>query len=122
MSEPSVSNSFLREITNYSLLRSWLSKHSLFYAKVQDRLNVFSFLNRGQQSLENSERAPATFDAKLDAGAQQFERDLRGYIAIANALGIRVVLPAVVHITEPTASTASGSEATRRRKRRTLKR
>jgi lysophospholipase L1-like esterase len=100
------------EITNYSFARSWLSKHSLLYAKVQERLNVFSFLSRGQQSLERSEMAPATFDARLAAGAQRFERDLRGYIAIAHALGIRVVLPAVVHMTEPTASTASGIEET----------
>jgi len=100
------------EITNYSFARTWLSKHSLLYAKVQERLNVFSFLSRGQQSLERSEMAPATFDARLAAGAQRFERDLRGYIAIAHALGIRVVLPAVVHMTEPTAYTASGIEET----------
>jgi lysophospholipase L1-like esterase len=100
------------EITNYSFVRSWLSKHSLFYAKVQDRLNVFSFLSRGHQSLERAAMAPATFDTRLAAGAQRFERDLRGYVAIAHALGIRVVLSTVVHVTAPTASTASGIEAT----------
>jgi lysophospholipase L1-like esterase len=99
------------EIRNYSFVRSWLSKHSLFYVKLQERLNALSFRSRGRQSLAGSEMAAATFDARLAAGAQQFERDLRGYIAVARALGIRVVLPAVVHVTAPTASTASGIEA-----------
>jgi lysophospholipase L1-like esterase len=100
------------EITNYSFVRSWLSKHSLVYAKLQDRFNVLSFQSRGRESLARSEVTPATFDATLAAGAQQFERDLRGYVAIARALGIRVVLLSLVHVTEPGASIANGVEAT----------
>jgi hypothetical protein len=93
-------------------VRWWLSSHSLFYAKLQERFNVLSFQSHGRESLASSEVAPATFDARLAAGAQQFEGDLRGYVAIARALGIRVVLLSVVHVTAPGASTASGVEAT----------
>lgn len=99
------------EFRNYSLLRSWLTKHSLFYAKLQERFNVLAFRSTGRRSLAAAELSDATFDDRLAAGSRQFERDLRGYLAIAGALGIRVVLPAVVHLTAPADSTAAAPEA-----------
>jgi lysophospholipase L1-like esterase len=98
------------EIRNHSFLRSWLSAHSLFYAKVQERLNILAFRSRGRRSLAGAE-SDAVFDRRLTEGAEQFERDLRSFVAVAGTLGITVVLPAVVHVTGPDDSTVAGNEA-----------
>src|SRR5207244_4602103 len=98
-------------IRDYWLLQSWLSKHSLFYAKLQERFDVMAFRSAGHRSLARAEPSTATFDVRLADGARQFERDLRGYVAIAGALGIRVVLPAIVHVTAPADTTVTGNEA-----------
>jgi hypothetical protein len=47
----------------------------------------------GRQSLARAEGAPATFDTRMAAGAQQFERDLRGYVAIAAAFASATSVP-----------------------------
>jgi lysophospholipase L1-like esterase len=99
------------EIQTSSFLRSWLAKHSLFYAKIQERLNVLAFRSRGRRSLARAEASAAAFDGRLAAGVERFERDLRGYIAIARALGIQVVIPALVHVTAPADLTVAGPEA-----------
>jgi hypothetical protein len=47
----------------------------------------------GGRSRWRAQKEPATFDTRLAAGAQQFERDLRGYVAIAAAFARATSVP-----------------------------
>ncbi len=71
----------------------WLSDHSLLYVKVQARLRALRPVRRASSSTVTSVETPVT------RVAEDFERDLTAFVAIAQSLGIRVVLPTVVHVT-----------------------
>ena len=70
----------------------WLSRHSLLYNKVALRWKVLHFGGARDPPRQ------ADWSGAIAAGAAQFERDVVSFVAIARAMGIRVVLAQVVHV------------------------
>jgi len=73
----------------------WLSRHSLLYGKLVAKLAVLRFSASGRRAL--SRAAGPSNEAMIDSGAQQFQRDLTTFLAVARSLGTRVVIPELVH-------------------------
>jgi lysophospholipase L1-like esterase len=99
------------EIRPMSSARVWLTSHSLFFAKVQDMLNLRRAGARAGRTLERSQARSEVFEERLRRGQKEFERDLRLFLATANSLGIPVVLLPVVHLSKPTDSVPAGPDA-----------
>lgn len=76
----------------------WLSRNSLFYGKVVGRIGVIRRLGGGGGGDGGEARPFPTVAVRIEAGRERFERDLRGFLALAEQLGIPVVLPEVVHV------------------------
>ena len=76
----------------------WLSRHSLFYGKLVDRLLVLRYLSSGRRALTRAQAAGPSDDEIIESGAQQFERDLTFFLTVARSLGARIVIPAMVHV------------------------
>src|SRR5204863_5943916 len=77
----------------------WLSRHSLLYAKILERLHVIQFGAAGRRAVVAA--GVATRDgepAGLDSGAIQFDHAVTAFLAVAQAFGFRVVVPEVVHV------------------------
>jgi lysophospholipase L1-like esterase len=74
----------------------WLSDHSLFYTKLQGRLKVIELPRRAGAG--PGARTGASVEALLNKGANNFTRHLTVFLAVARALGLRVVLPELVHV------------------------
>ena len=77
----------------------WLSRHSLLYAKIVERLHVIQFGAAGRRAVVAA--GVATRDgepAGLDSGAIQFDHAVTAFLAVAQAFGFRVVVPEVVHV------------------------
>lgn len=73
----------------------WLSRHSLLYNKIALRWKVLRF--------GGSRDTPRQVDwsGAIATGAAQFERDVVSFVAIARAMGIRMVLAQVVQVSGP---------------------
>lgn len=70
--------------------RAWLERHSLLYAKLAQRIKLKRF---GKQPANDpTMRFPDNY------GASEFEVMVLQYLAVANAMNIRVVIPEVVQI------------------------
>jgi len=80
----------------------WLARHSLLYNKLLFRWKAVRFSRQQPPPLSDSSWARA-----IDNGAERFERELTMFFAAARALGIRVVLPEVVHVSGPGSLTLS---------------
>src|SRR2546428_12826481 len=52
-------------------------------------------------------RSESLWTRAIDSGAERFEHELQMFVAVARALGIRVVLPEVVHVSGPGSLTVS---------------
>ncbi len=76
----------------------WLSRHSMLYTKVLLRWKALNLSWEGRRINPNDSASVDTSDALLERGLDQFERDLTSYLVLARSLGIRVVVPEVVHI------------------------
>lgn len=73
----------------------WLERHSLLYTKVRERLIAIRFHRTRSRSDQRANDGAASL---IEPGAQNFERRLRMYLAVARTLGIAVVVPEVVQI------------------------
>jgi lysophospholipase L1-like esterase len=98
------------EVRSPSRIRIWLTRNSLLFAKVQDRVNAMAFFRRGRGAYQRDREDPTVFEQRLELGARNFERDLRIYTAVARSLGIPVVLLPSLHVTPPQDSVPGASE------------
>jgi len=80
----------------------WLGRHSLLYNKLLFRWKAVRF---SQQ--QPPVRSESLWTRTIDSGAERFEHELQMFVAVARALGIRVVLPEVVHVSGPGSLTVS---------------
>jgi len=76
----------------------WLSRHSLLYGKLVERLLVLRYVSAGRRALTRAQAAGPSDEEIIESGAQQFERDLTFFLTVARSLGARVVIPAMVHV------------------------
>lgn len=76
----------------------WLSRNSLLYLKLQNLKKVLKFRRSKRRAASNQEEANAQVTGALDAGASEFERHLTAFVAVANSLGIHVVMPEVLNV------------------------
>jgi lysophospholipase L1-like esterase len=74
----------------------WLSRHSLLYGKLVERVKALRFGATGRRALANAQTAGLSDDEIIEWGARQFERDLSTFLSVARTLGIRVVIPEMV--------------------------
>jgi lysophospholipase L1-like esterase len=87
----------------------WLERHSLLYGK------GIVVVRRAWRSLTGSTKAPrgtGELRSALERGMAQYETDVRAYVAIAGALGVRMVLVEPPHISGDAAN-ADGHAADR---------
>jgi|SRR2546426_84494 len=75
----------------------WLSRHSLLYGKLVARVKALRFSAAGRRALATAQPAGQSDDAVINVGAQQFERDVASFLAVARTLRVRVVIPEMVH-------------------------
>lgn len=76
----------------------WLSRNSLLYLKLKNLSKVARFKSAGRRSAGNPEEMNARVARALKRGATEFERNLTAYVAVANSLGIHVVMPEVGNV------------------------
>ncbi len=76
----------------------WLSRHSLLYGKLAERLIVLRYVSAGRHALTRAQAAGPSDEEIIESGARQFERDLTFFLTAARSLGVRVVIPAMVHV------------------------
>lgn len=87
----------------------WLSRHSLLYTKLRTRLKVIGRTGEGSpEGLADGRREvgsspPGGEDARVVRGANEFERDVGAFLAIAQASGIPVLVVEVVAMGSPAA-------------------
>jgi lysophospholipase L1-like esterase len=81
------------EVAQVTPWTAWLERHSLFYAKVAERFKLQQF-HRLRPRVDRSTPAAAT----IDEVAANFDRTVSEYLAVAQALGLRVVIPELVQI------------------------
>jgi lysophospholipase L1-like esterase len=74
--------------------RNWLDNHSLLYNKLVARWITI----RGARGAVPPPPADNPAGELPRCGPEQFERDLRAFVAVAQQLGIRVVLTQVTHV------------------------
>ena len=75
----------------------WLSRHSLLYGKLMAQVKIFGFVTAGQRALAKAQTAGRSDEEIIESGAQKYERDLSNFLSVARNLGIRVVMPGLVH-------------------------
>ena len=76
----------------------WLERHSLLYYKLAQRLQAIRFRASGERARA---RTPADgFEDRLGPGLERFSRHVRAFLAVAQSLGIEVVIPQVVYAAE----------------------
>jgi lysophospholipase L1-like esterase len=85
----------------------WLERNSLLYHKLGSKLQAMRFQSSGEQVGEAV--TPAEQRRTIERGAEAFARTTRSFLAVANALGIRVVVPQVVYATK--AGTAAAHDS-----------
>jgi lysophospholipase L1-like esterase len=72
----------------------WLEENSLMYAKLAARLGAIQFRSRGRAALERQGGEQDRFATRsLDRGVDKLTRDLGAILAVAQSLGLRVVVP-----------------------------
>lgn len=84
----------------------WLERNSLLYHKLSSRLQAIQFRRSGTK--QRTRATPHRFASVLEDGAGNFARNLRFYVAVAQAAGIDVIIPQVVYA-RPTGSPTSDS-------------
>ena len=78
----------------------WLGRHSLLYGKLVARLKAAGFIASGRSALARAGAASAgpASEEILELGAEEFGRNVTSFLAVARSLGIRVVIPELVHV------------------------
>jgi lysophospholipase L1-like esterase len=90
----------------------WLERHSLLYHKLRERLKAVRFRSAGADLRQRT--ASARYEAALSDGAQKFSRDVRMFVAAAQSLGVRVMIPQIVYAARfPVGGTTSANAQVR---------
>jgi len=89
----------------------WLKGHSLLYNKIVSRLQYNKVYRHVRLPSGDRSWSRERWDRVLDDGARQFERDETMFIAVARELGIRVIIPEVVHLSGVGAADEPGFHA-----------
>jgi lysophospholipase L1-like esterase len=76
----------------------WLSRSSLLYMKLINLSKVARFKSAGRRSAVSPEEMSARLAGALARGATDFARTLTAFVAVANSLGIHVVMPEVGNV------------------------
>lgn len=76
----------------------WLERHSLLYHKLGSRFQAVRARASGQQRLARA--TPADFARVLDMGLENYGRNLRAFLAVAQSQGITVIIPQLVYTAE----------------------
>jgi lysophospholipase L1-like esterase len=76
----------------------WLEHHSLLFHKLGQRLQAIQFRSSGAR--QRGQTTAQSFDEGLGVGVERFARQLRAYLAVAQSLGIQVIVPQVVYAAE----------------------
>jgi lysophospholipase L1-like esterase len=76
----------------------WLDRHSLLYTKLLERWNVIKFERLAPSRPTSETVSVGPGERAIEAGAEQFERDVADFVVVARALGIRVILAEVVNV------------------------
>jgi lysophospholipase L1-like esterase len=89
--------------------RHWLSRNSMLFTKLVSRWRFIQ--SRARQPGRSRPQLPRadSWPEVLALGQARFERDLRSFVLVARGMGLRVVLPHVVHISTGGAE-AGGSD------------
>jgi lysophospholipase L1-like esterase len=95
------------EVRAVSLVRHWLSQHSMLFTKLMARFRYIRFSVTGRKAVGNVPEADHVWPLAVERAATQFQRDLASFLAVAENLGITVVLPQVVHVSGPGATVES---------------
>ncbi len=99
MNEPEQAGDTPGEMPTATPWGQWLNRNSLLYQKLGNAMKVFRFRRGNRRAAQQSEaETNARVAAALEGGAADFERNLRAFVAVANSLGIRIVIPEVVNI------------------------
>ena len=96
------------EIASMSPWTAWLERHSLLYHKLGSRFQAIRQRASGEQRLARA--TPADFARVVDAGLENYARNLRAFLAVAQSQGITVVIPQLVYTSE--ADAEHGTTAT----------
>jgi lysophospholipase L1-like esterase len=73
----------------------WLERNSLLYHKLRSKWEAIQYRASGEA--EGARAKPADYNAGIDRGSEGFGRNVRLFLAVAQSLGIRVVVPQVVY-------------------------
>jgi lysophospholipase L1-like esterase len=77
----------------------WLTSHSLLYGKVVGRAQAIGFRARGAEERESDAALEERLARAVRDGAARHERQMTAFVVLAQAQGIRVVIPQLVHLT-----------------------
>lgn len=74
----------------------WLEQHSLLYTKLTERARLMGFYRLRARPQTPAPAGPVV-ETPIDLGGATFERLVSTYLAVAQSLGLRVVVPEVIH-------------------------
>lgn len=96
------------EVATVTPWTHWLENHSLLYNKLLNRWQAISFRRAGATARQSS-ATNDQMESALGEGAEQFRRDLSGFLLLARNLGIPVVLVENPNISGPGAAPADST-------------
>lgn len=82
----------------------WLGRHSLLYNKIVLKWQAIGSQQAGARSKVTSASTPERLRAAITRGAEQFDHDLSGFLALARNLGIRVAVLEIPNVSGPGAT------------------
>jgi len=85
----------------------WLSRNSLLYLKLKSAMKLLRSKRGSKQDKRDQSQMNARVATALEGGAAEFERTLTAFVAVANSLGIHVVMPEVTNLSGPGVITES---------------
>ena len=86
----------------------WLERHSLLYHKLRSKLEAISFRSSG--TALGATVTPAAQQRTLERGSQVFGRTVREFLAVAQSLKTKVIVPQVAFAARPAAGAGPAGE------------
>jgi lysophospholipase L1-like esterase len=86
----------------------WLERHSLLYHKLRSKFEAISFRSSG--AALGAAVTPAARQKTLELGSQGFGRSVREYLAVAQSLKTRVLVPQVAFASKPAPGSGAAGE------------
>lgn len=94
---PTVTTDTPDEVETYTPWGYWLSRHSLLYSKVQERLEITKAQRRGRRAGAMTQDSTAV-SMRMREGVAAFSRDLAAFTVIGRMLGSNVILIQPSHV------------------------